>query len=271
MSERYLTEHSGHTWLCSSRVDFLDARSCSKRSVAESVRAALYAASTNKLLDALSPASRELILGSSRLVDLPVRTVLLQADEPPQYFYFPIAGIASVVVELEEGGVAEAAIIGREGAVGGMHLLGPALSQTRCFMQMGGAGYRIRFSLMKKLFLESEEIRSRILELVQQQSLTVSQLAACNKLHEAEPRLARWMLMVRDRVQQDTLHLTQEFLAEMLGTQRVTVVMAAGALQRSGITYRRGKITILSVEQLEDAACDCYKVAHKLFTGLYQQ
>ena len=106
---------------------------------------------------------------------------------------------------------------------------------------------------------------------MQQQSLTVSQLAACNKLHEAEQRLARWLLMVRDRVQEDTLHLTQEFLAQMLGTQRTTVVMAAGALQRSGIiTYTRGKITIQSVELLEDVACDCYKVVQKLYRELYR-
>ncbi|MGI4758764.1 MAG: Crp/Fnr family transcriptional regulator [Janthinobacterium lividum] len=231
----------------------------------------MITAPTNRLLDALSPASQELILRSSKHMPLPVRMVLMEAEQRPQFAYFPTEGIASVVVELEEGGVAEVALIGREGVVGGLQMLGPALASTRCFMQVEGSGYRIPFATLKQLFLESEEIRTRVLEMVQQQSLTVSQLAACNKLHEAEPRLARWLLMVRDRVQQDTLHITQEFLAQMLGTQRTTVVMAAGALQRSGlVAYSRGRITILSVEHLEDAACDCYQQAKKLYNKLYQ-
>ena len=232
----------------------------------------MTAAPSNLLLNSLPPPNRERLLKALKFVSLPLRTPLFEAGEPPVYAYFPVSGIASVVVELVDGGTAEVALIGREGVVGGMQLLGPALSPTRCFIQMEAAGYRIPFAELKKLFHAEEEVRSRILEMVQQQSLTISQLAACNKLHEAEPRLARWLLMVRDRVQEDTLNLTQEFLAQMLGTQRTTVVMAAGAFQRSGIiTYRRGKVTILSRETLEEAACDCYKIVHTLYEALYQK
>ena len=227
---------------------------------------------TNSLLDSLSPSSRDSILRASKPIMLPVRMELVEPGEPLQYGYFLTSGIASVVVELEEGGVAEVALIGREGLVGGIQSLGPALSPTRCFIQMEGTALRIPFATLKQIFLQSAEIRSRVLEMVQQQSLTISQLAACNKLHEAEPRLARWLLMVRDRVQQNTLHLTQEFLAKMLGTQRTTVVMAAGAFQRSGfISYSRGKVTILDPEQLEEAACDCYQVVRKLYMDLYRE
>jgi CRP-like cAMP-binding protein len=220
----------------------------------------------------LTPESRERIVRSSKFMSLPIRTVLGEVGETSKYAYFLTSGFASVVVELAEGGAAEVALIGREGVVGGLQLLGPALSPARCFIQMEATAYRIPFSEFKKLFLESEEIRTQVLEMVQQQSLTVSQLAACNKLHEAEPRLARWLLMVRDRVEQDTLHLTQEFLAQMLGTQRTTVVMVAGSFQRSGlITYSRGKVTILSPDDLEEAACDCYKIVRRLYAGLYSK
>ena len=231
----------------------------------------MSAPQTNRLLNALSPASRDRILRSAKLVSLPLRTSLIEVGEPISYAYFVTSGIASVVIELAEGGSAEVALIGREGLVGGLQLLGPALSPARCFIQMEATAYRIPYPEMRKIFLESEEVRTRVLEMVQQQSLTISQLAACNKLHETEPRLARWLLMVRDRVQQDTIHLTQEFLAQMLGTQRTTVVMAAGALQRSGlINYSRGKVKILSPEILEEAACDCYKIVHQLYDNLYQ-
>ena len=230
----------------------------------------MTAVPTNLLLDALSPASRDRILKASRHLQLPVRTGLLEPNEPAQYAYFMTSGIASVVVELEEGGTAEVSLIGREGLVGSLQLLGPALPVSRCFIQMTGSGYRLPFDEMRKIFLDSEEVRQRVLEMVQQQSFTMSQLVACNQLHESEARLARWLLMVQDRVGEDTLHITQEFLAEMLGTQRTTVVMAAGALQRSGlITYRRGKVTILDRESLEQAACDCYNVARNLLCNLY--
>ena len=139
-------------------------------------------------------------------------------------------------------------------------------------MQVKGSGYKIRFADLKAAFLDSEEIRTRILEVTQQQTLTMSQIAACNKLHDNEARLARWLLMVQDRLQDELLPLTQEFLAEMLGSRRTTVAVSAGTLQRAGlIEYRRGKVKILSREDLESAACDCYKVTQRLFQSLYKK
>lgn len=232
----------------------------------------MSAPQTNRLLDALSPQTRDRVLALLKPVTLPSRTVLMEAGEPVKYAYFITSGIASVVIELVEGGSAEVALIGSEGLVGGLQLLGPALAPSRCFIQVNGSALRISFAALKKLFRESEELRDLILQNVQQLSLTMSQLAACNKLHEAEPRLARWLLMVQDRIHEDTLSLTQEFLAQMLGTQRTTVVMVAGAFQRSGIiSYSRGRITILSRQDLEDAACDCYRIVRKLHDNLYQR
>ena len=138
-------------------------------------------------------------------------------------------------------------------------------------MQMEGSGLKIAMVDLKEAFDSSEEIRQRILETVQEQALTIGQIAACNRLHEAEERLARWLLMARDRTQSDVLNITQEFLAEMLGARRTTVTMVAGALQRSGfIEYRRGQVRILDRINLEAAACDCYKVIKRLYDGLYK-
>ena len=229
------------------------------------------ASPTNLLLDILSPASCNRILALATQVTLPIRTSLIKPDQQLSHAYFVTSGIASVVIELAEGGTAEVALIGNEGLVGGLDLLGPARTPSHCFIQVAATAYRVPYAGLRTLFLESEEIRMRILEAVQQQSMAMSQLAACNKLHEAEPRLARWLLMVQDRVQEETLVLTQEFLAQMLGTQRTTVVMVAGALQRSGIIeYKRGKVKILSREDLESAACECYGVAHHLLKNLYR-
>ena len=227
---------------------------------------------SNLLLDALLPETRARVLSLAKEVKLPLRTLLQEQDALPKYAYFMTSGFASVVVHLPEGGAAEVALIGHEGVVGNFALMGPSLASTVCFVQLAGSGYQIRFSDLQKLFRESEDLRDRVLENAQVQALTTNQLAACNKLHEAEARLARWLLMVRDRVQDDYLPLTQEFLAEMLGTRRTTVALAAGALQQAGIIqYSRGRVKILSVEDLATVACDCYVVAKRLFDGLYKK
>jgi CRP-like cAMP-binding protein len=153
---------------------------------------------------------------------------------------------------------------------GGYALLGRSNSPIECFMQVAGSGYRMDFDQAREVFRQSEEIRTRILQCVQQQALVTSQVAACNKLHDAEARLARWLLMVSDRTGEESFQLTQEFIAQMLGTRRTTVALVAGTLQRSGfIEYTRGKVTIRSREHLMTAACECYEVTRRLMTGMY--
>ncbi len=228
--------------------------------------------SRNLFLASLSSESHDHLLSPSTAVSLPLRTVLYEADSTPDFAYFMTSGIASVVTTVAEGGTAEVGVIGNEGIVGSVHILGSAPDQTQCFMQLAGTACRIPFSHFHEAFRSSEEIRDRVLEYVQYQSLSISQIAACNRLHGAEERLARWLLMVSDRIESDTLSLTQEFLAEMLGAQRTTVTMVAGALQESGlIEYRRGHVRIVNRENLEDAACDCYQVTKRLHFGLYKR
>jgi len=227
--------------------------------------------SKNLFLASLTPESHDHLHNRSTAVSLPLRTVLYEAERAPDFAYFMTSGMASVVTTMAQGDSAEVAIIGSEGIVGSMHILGSAPDQTRCFMQLSGSALRIPLSQFREAFRSSEEIRDRVLEFVQHQSLSVSQIAACNRLHGAEERLARWLLMVRDRIESDTLNLTQEFMAEMLGAQRTTVTMVAGTLQVSGlIEYRRGHVRIVSRENLEDAACDCYQVTKRLYSGLYK-
>jgi CRP-like cAMP-binding protein len=228
-------------------------------------------ATGNLLLDALSQELRRSVLAVSKPMDLPLRTMLHEQGEMPTYAYFVCSGIASVVVSMPEGGSAEVGLIGREGIVGALHIIGPTPAPAQCFMQMEGTGVRIRLDDLKNLFHTNTEFRQRILEFVQQQAVTLEQIAACNKLHEAEERLARWLLMARDRAGSDTMTMTQEFLADMLGTRRTTVTLVAGSLQRRGlIDYRRAKITIINREGLEQASCDCYRVIKDAMSRLYK-
>ena len=226
----------------------------------------------NLLLDVLSAEVRQQIVAVSRPVELPLRLTLHEQGEFPVYAYFPQSGIASMVVSMRQGGSAEVGLVGREGLVGATHLLGPIPSAAQSFIQLDGKGLRMRMDDLRSLFRSSDELRGRILEFIQQNTATLQQIAACNKLHEAEMRLARWLMMSRDRADDDTMHLTQEFLAVMLGTRRATVTLVASSLQRRGlISYRRGKVTILSREKLEQAACDCYALTKQSLLNLYKQ
>ncbi len=225
---------------------------------------------TNRLLNALSVEAREYLVSRSVSVELPQKTSLYEADETPSHAYFMSSGMASIVTSMEDGGTAEVGIVGYEGLVGGLHILGPAKVSTRGFIQLEGAALKIPLPELRKAFRTSEEIRDRMLEFYQEQALMVSQVAGCNRLHDAEERLARWLLMAQDRAQSDVLNFTQEFLGMMLGSRRTTVTVIASALQRAGlIGYSRGRVTILDRENLESAACDCYKITRDLFTNLY--
>ena len=140
----------------------------------------------NLLLDSLSEGLRSSIVGMGKHVALPLRTMLHEQSQMPQYAYFLTSGIASVVVTMPEGGTAEVALIGREGLIGVMHILGPTPLPAQCFLQMEAAAVRVRLEDLRAKFQESAELRTAVLEFVQQQTVTTGQIAACNKLHDAE-------------------------------------------------------------------------------------
>jgi len=227
---------------------------------------------SNLFLSGLSYESREWLVSRCVEVELPLHTLLYEAEIAPRHAYFLTSGLASVVTPMASGEAAEVAFIGHKGLVGSLHLLGPTSVSTRCMMQLGGSGLRIPFAALQSKFEASEEIRGRVLEFVQEQAVMVGQIAGCNRLHSAEQRLARWLLMAQDRTQCDMLRFTQEYLAEMIGTQRTTVTVLAGELQRRGlIRYSRGSVHIVNRDGLEAVACECYLVTKRLHANLYSR
>lgn len=213
---------------------------------------------------------RERIVRAGKPLELPVRTPLCVAGQVPDSVYLLTRGAASIVVRSQSGGSAEVGMIGKEGLVNAVALMGPTPSQSDTFMQLAGAGLRVPLLAFRSCFEESAELRDFVLQNVQAQIVITGQLSACNRLHEAEERLARWLLTAADLTHQENVNLTQEFLAEMLGSQRTTVALVAGALQRAGfIDYSRGTVRIMNREGLEGSACNCYRVNRAALSTLY--
>jgi len=207
-----------------------------------------------------------------QMIPLPVGKVLIKPGEVPEYAHFMVSGITSVVTFMKDGGAAEVGLIGKEGIVEAMHLLGSAHSPTTAFVQVAGSALRIQFADIQKQAFASSPLLRGILEFVQRHNFTLTQIAACNGLHQIEERLARWLLMVQDRVDSPRFDLTQEFLAGMLGARRTSVTLAAGSLQRSAlIEYRRGHIRILDRQGLQNAACECYPIVRDLVSGVTER
>jgi CRP-like cAMP-binding protein len=226
--------------------------------------------STNSLLASLSPQYSAHLLTRLKPVSFGPKEVLYEPDEVPKFAHFMTSGVASIVASMANGGTAEVGIWGKEGLVESFHLLGGGRMPTRCFIQVSGTALRMPYRDLLKEFQESDELREAVLQCVQSQAFILCQLAACNRLHEAEERLARWFLMVRDRMESDTFYLTQDFLATMLGSRRTTVTAAAGELQRKGfIRYSRGRIFVVDPGALETEACECYATVRSIHRNFY--
>ena len=227
---------------------------------------------SNLLLDRLSADTRAQLLRRCQSVSLPSGMHLGRPGEPSPFMYFLTSGICSVVTELANGETVEAGLMGREGLLPTLQLLGSGADiQTSSLMQVSGTGLRMDFRAFEQEFQATEAINRLVLRYVQYQSLSLSQLTACNRVHEVEERMSRWLLMVADRTGEMEMSLTQEFLATMLGTRRSTVSIVAGTLQRSGlIQYQRGRVTILDRDGLQNSACECYAVMRRLLDSLYQ-
>ena len=225
----------------------------------------------NRFISSLSQPGKDLLLAQATHVPLPLKTFLYRAGEPAQFVFFLTSGIASVVTSMVDGGSAEVGMIGNEGLIGSPHVLGPALPLTDCMIQLSGTALRIPLRAFSEIARSSEEVRSRLLEFIQHQTIILGQVAACNRLHSAEERLSRWLLMAFDRNPETTLDFTQEFIADMVGTRRTTVTAVAGTLQRAGlINYERGRVRILNRAQLASTACTCYPILERLTADLYQ-
>jgi len=225
---------------------------------------------SNILIDSMPEASRKSLLHHLRPVPVPLRTSLYEPGDVPKYVHFLTSGIASIVTTMGSGETTEVGTVGREGVPQGIHPLGPTSITTRCFMQISGTALRMDYKAFERLFNADEGIRNAVLAFAQYQSVLLAQVAGCNRLHEAEPRLARWLLMVQDRTGDSVLALTQEFVAQMIGSQRTTVSAVAGSLQqRELIEYSRGRVKVLNRTGLENVACECYSATSKILNSLY--
>lgn len=170
--------------------------------------------------------------------------------------YFLEQGLCSHVVTMETGNTIEVSITGREGFVGLPAVLGTGHSPNRSFMQIPGHGFSVKAKVLREQSEAPGELRLCLQRCIQRVLVQTAQTAACNRVHELEERLARWLMMCHDRLQSDHLPITHEFLAMMLGTRRTTVAVAAGMLHKAGlIAYSRGQVTIQNREGLTHAAC----------------
>ncbi len=218
----------------------------------------------NELLLSLPPEDCESIFSELTSVQLRTHEVLHEPGEAIGFAYFLNSGLASVLSVLSEGKSVEVGLTGKEGFVGLPLVVGLRTSPTRTVIQIEGAGFRVSPAGLMKILDRSETLEQRLQRYVQVLSMQASQVAACNRIHEVDERLARWLLMCQDRINSDTVPLTQEVLAHMLGARRSSVTVAAGTLQKAGlITYKRGNVKIESRENLKDAACECYEAMRR--------
>jgi CRP-like cAMP-binding protein len=194
-------------------------------------------------------------------IELPQYNILYEQGAKIQHAYFPNEGMVSLVVLVDDGRSVEVGITGSEGVVGAPLAFGFESAPLRAIMQVAGKGLRIPSAGLEENFGRMPNLRLLIEQYVMTQQLQVAQLAACNRLHDMDQRLARWLLMCQDRTNSENLPLTHDFIAQMLGSGRPTVTIAAGVLERAGlIANTRGSVKILNRKRLEDAACECYRV-----------
>ena len=224
----------------------------------------------NRLLARLNSEDLALLTANASQIDLDKGRLLYDPGDAITSIYFPTDGVISLLTLMESGEAIESATIGREGAVGLIASTGPRESLSRAVVQAPGHAFRIPVAPAQELWKRSPTFR----ELVDRNSEAVYahtiQSVACNALHSVEARFCRWLLACRDRIDVDTVHLTQEFLADMLGVQRTTVTAVAQSLQIKGlIRYRRGVVDILDRAGLEAATCECYGSVQRTYQRLF--
>jgi CRP-like cAMP-binding protein len=213
----------------------------------------------NEILLALPHKEYNLVFQRLEFVQMPTPFLLQEALEPIPFAYFINGGLASILVILADGKSIEVGLTGKEGFVGIPLLVGMKQSPTRIVMQVSGSGFRIKPNDLMELLGVCPTLKNSLLRYSQELAIQTSQVAACNRVHEVDQRLARWLLMSQDRLGGDIVPLTQEFLAHMLGTRRASVTVAASRLQAAGlIHYKRGRVQVVDREKLEAACCECY-------------
>ncbi|MEO6782568.1 MAG: Crp/Fnr family transcriptional regulator [Bradyrhizobium sp.] len=214
----------------------------------------------NKLMASLPHQELQRLLPHLVAVQFARGAVLAEAGDEVDQVYFPLSGMVSMVVVMRDGKAVETATVGREGVVGAMSGIGLHISGVRAIAQLPVSAVRISSTELRRAVALSRPITDLCIRynevLLTQARIT----AACNALHHVEARFCRWLLQARDRAESDTIELTQEFLAEMLGVRRTSVTEVARRIQAAGaISYSRGVIKIIDFDALKAMSCECYE------------
>ncbi len=220
----------------------------------------IYPANRNRLVSALSLEDQEFFLSKSTRIELCLGEILVEPGDIIDFCYFPTKGVISLVTLMTSGAGAEIGIVGSEGMFGLNVLLENPITPHQALVQGPGAALRIAPADLMKLCDQSEDAKQLLFAYMSTFITLISQCAACNVLHNAEARLARWILLVQDRMNGDALPITHEFLANMLGIRRATVTVVANVLEKEGlISLGRRDIRVLDRERLLRVSCECYK------------
>jgi CRP-like cAMP-binding protein len=220
----------------------------------------------NTILASLRPKDLARLHEALESVSLKFGQVLYEPGKAIRHIYFPIDCLISLLTVVDKRRTLEVGMVGSEGMAGMPFILGMGVSGVRALVQGAGHALRMAAGPFRKEFDQNRELQDALYRYMYALMAQISQTAACNRFHAAEPRLARWLLMTRDRVMSDDFRLTHEFLAHMLGMRREGVTEAATAFKRRKlISYRRGAIEILDLKGLKAASCSCYQIVQTAF------
>ncbi len=218
----------------------------------------------NFILRSLPARESNLLFPSLEFIRLKLHQVLHESGESIRSGYFLNNGLGSLLTLQPDGKTVEVGLTGREGFIGLPVVFGFKTSGLRAVTQGEGTAYRVDVDTLLRILPQCQDLEKRLQRFAMVLGMQSTQLAACNRLHDVVERLARWLLMSQDRIGGTILPLTQEFLAQMLGTRRASVTVAAGVLQKAKmIEYSRGSVKVLNRAKLEEVACDCYEVIER--------
>ena len=213
----------------------------------------------NHLITLLPRAAGRRLLDQCESVELVLADILCEPGEESRHVWFPRSGFISLIAAIDGQPTLEVGMVGREGMLGAHLVLGHPAAPLQALVQGGGTAWRIGSKAFKAELARNPALQRCLHDYIYVLMAQLAGAAACLRFHQIGPRLARWLLMSQDRAQAEQFHVTQEFLAYMLGVRRVGVTTAAAGLQRKGlIAYRRGEMTVIDRPGLEAAACTCY-------------
>ena len=227
---------------------------------------------TNRVLASLPSNEAEQLRAQLEPVVLRFGQILYEPGQAIRHVYFPITSLVSLLTAVDRRRTLEVGMVGNEGMIGMPFVLGVEVSGVRALVQGGGEALRMSSALFRAEFNRNRPLQQALFRYTYALMAQISQTAACNRFHDAQARLARWLLMTRERVASDDFPLTQDFLAHMLGLRREGVTEAASELKRRKlISYHRGRIQILDLIGLEASSCTCYQVIRSLYARAHSE